>query len=484
MVEATECNLRQPMKPERRGVAWFLLLALLLVSVGFIVSSMLRKLERDQLFLLEENMFKTAQTLAPTVVDVVESGDPGVAKIFDTLQTTQNVTGSRVRLLSAERDLIYDSLSPNPEPQEHLRFRPEIQSAFVGHYGAYTRLSDETGNSLALFVACPVRRDNRVVGCVYVSHSTDEILQQLGVVRRAANRAIFALSLVALIGALLVTGQLRRTLVRLGALTSGVDTVESKDIDLEGTDQVAQIGQNFNRLVHNLRQKVAELEDERNKTHKFLEDVAHELKTPITGLAGSVEALQSGQIDEADRERLLKNVERETERLSELTARLLELQKLEYDQLKVEPFDLISVGETVVDSLEPAALKVGVKLRLEEEFENLVARGDAQKIQRVLENLVDNAVRCSPEGEEVVISHRVEDGNAVVAVLDRGPGPPDKALFARNHQGKRFKGSMGLGLAIASEIMEMHGQELVALPRDGGGSRFQFTLQRVSPDDK
>ena len=97
---------------------------------------------------------------------------------------------------------------------------------------------------------------------------------------------------------------------------------------------------------------------------------------------------------------------------------------------------------------------------------------------------MDNAVRCSPQGEEVIISHRVEEGKAVVAVLDRGPGPPDKALFARNHQGKRFKGSMGLGLAIASEIMEMHGQELVALPRDGGGSEFRFTLQRVSPGDK
>jgi signal transduction histidine kinase len=468
------------MKTERKGAAWVLLIGLLLVTIALLLSAMVRKLEKDQLFLLEEDMVNTARTLAPSLAQVLKEELAGQQQVQDKLETTQNVTGSRIRVLSEKRDVLYDSLGSPPDSQDYLKFRPEVQAAFVGQYGAYTRYSDETQKSLALFVAWPVRQDGRIVGCVYVSHTTDEILQQLGFVRKSANRAVLVLSLAALLGAFLVTGQLRNTLNRLRALTSGVDNVEAKDIDLAGSDQVAQIGQNFNRLVANLRKKVSELEDERTKTRKFLEDVAHELKTPITGLAGSVEALRTKEVKLEDRERLLDNVERETARLSELTSRLLELQKLEYETLNAEPLDIVSVAETVVDSLEPAARRKNVGLRLADS-DSLIAVGDARKIQRVLENLVDNAIRCTPSEEEVVITLERQDTDIVVCVLDRGPGPPDQELFNRNNQGKRFQGSLGLGLAIASEIMEMHGKSLEARPREGGGSCFLFTLE-VRPE--
>ena len=464
------------MKTERKGIAWVLLIALLLVGIALLLSGLVRKLEKDQLFLLEEDMVNTARTLAPTLAEVLEDELLGQKQVQDRLETTQNVTGTRTRVLSAKRDVLYDSLASPPEPQDYLKFRPEVQAAFVGQYGAYTRYSDETPKSLALFVAWPVSLDGRIVGCLYVSHSTDKILQQLGMLRKTANRAVLILSLAALFGALLVTGQLRSTLNRLRTLTSGVSMVEEKDIDLEGSDEVAQILQNFNRLVADLRKKVSELEEERSKTRKFLEDVAHELKTPITGLAGSVEALQSGEVNPEDRDRLLKNVERDTARLSEMTSRLLELQKLEYETLIMESFDPVSVAETVIDSLEPAARAKGVGLRLDGS-DNLAAQGDARKIQRVLENLVDNAVRCTPPKEDVVISLHPMGKEIQVCVLDRGPGPPDQELFVRNQQGKRFQGSLGLGLAIASEIVEMHGRTLEALPREGGGSRFCFTLE-------
>jgi signal transduction histidine kinase len=467
------------MRTERRGIAWVLLITLLLVSIVILVSVMLRKLEKEQLFLLEEDMVNTAQTLTPALSEVLLQNRAGERQVQDKLETTQNVTGSRVRVLSEKRDVLYDSLGTPPESQDYLKFRPEVQAAFVGQYGAYTRYSDETRNSLALFVALPVRSEGRIIGCVYVSHTTDEILQQLGFIRRAANRAVMVLSLAALLGAFLVTGQLRRTLDRLRTLTSSVDTVEDKDIELKGSDQVAQIGQNFNRLVANLRKKVSELEEERSKTRIFLEDVAHELKTPITGLAGSVEALRSGDLEPDDQARLLNNVERETARLSDLTSRLLELQKLEYETLSMESFDLVSVAETVVDSLEPAAKRKDVGLRLDG-LDSATVQGDARKVQRVLENLVDNAIRCTTREEEVVISLKLELTEIQVCVLDRGPGPPDQELFTRNQQGKRFQGSLGLGLAIASEIMEKHGKKLEAHPRDGGGSRFQFSLDQVT----
>lgn len=368
-------------------------------------------------------------------------------------------------------------MSESPESQAQLRFRPEIQAAFSNDYGAYTRFSDETDQSLALFLALPLESEGELIGSIYVSHTTDEILQQLGVIRRSTTRLLIVLAGISFLGILLLTGRLQSSLKRLRNLTSNVGKFDGEDIEVEGNDQVAEIGQNFNRLIASLRQKVAELEEEKTKTKHFVEDVAHELKTPLTGLAGSVEALMSEDMEEADRARLLGNVEKETARLAELTSRLLELQKLEHSELRVESFDLVSVAETVVDSYQASARKRGLSLAIEG-TDTLTAQGDMKKIQRVLENLVDNALRCSPKGESVVIRLSAAEERALLQVEDKGPGPPDPGLFDRNVQGAKFPGSMGLGLSIAVEILRLHESELKVEPGAEAGSVFSFELNQ------
>ena len=456
-------------------VYWLLFLGLVLVASLFLFLGLLRKLEAEQLFVLEQSMAETAQALEAQTASVL-SGQPPLEILRATLRTTQNVTGSRVRVLNQNRDLVADSLSGKEGgPQDQLRFRPEIQSAFTGHYGAYTRLADETDRSLALFVALPVKGEERVNGVIYVSHTTDDILQHLGVMRRAGNKILLGLAGLLFLGALLVAGKLRGTLTRLTTLTSFVSAAETQEIPVKGHDQVAEISENFNRLIANLRSQIAQLEEEKSKTKLFLEDVAHELKTPITGLVGSVETLRDEKVNPEARERLLANLEKETSRLSELTARLLELQKLDYAQLSMEPFDVLSVAETVVDSYQRAAEKKDVKLSVECE-ETTPVMGDARRIQRVLENLVENAVRCSPADGSVEIALERSGQEVVVSVLDDGPGPPEPTAFQRHHQGKVGKGSMGLGLSIASEILHKHGSELKVVAGESGGSVFSFVL--------
>lgn len=458
-----------------KRLTWLLVIGLVLVSLVFTFLALMRKVERDELFDLEQRMDRTAAMLESNVVDFLK-GELSQPQFQKLLITSQNASGSRIRILNQERELVADSLGlEGRQPQEQLRFRPELQLAFNGEYGAYTRLADETDRSLALFVAVPVTRGGEPSGVIYLSHTTDEILQQLGIVRRAANRALVGIAAALFLGALLVTGQLRDTLTRLRDLTSFVSTTETDDVPIQGRDQVAEIGENFNRLIASLRSKIAQLEEEKSKTKLFLEDVAHELKTPITGLVGSVETLKEGVDDPETRQRLLSNLEREVVRLSELTSRLLELQKLDYAEFKPEAFDLLSVAETVVDSYQHAAEKKGVSLTVgNEEF--TPALGDATKIRRVLENLVENAVRCTPPGGTVEVQLEHQSDHIVISVVDEGPGPPEPTAFQRHHQGKTGKGSLGLGLSIASEILKKHGKELQATAREERGSRFSFSL--------
>lgn len=458
-----------------KRASWLLLFGLLLVGAAFTFVGLMRKVERDQLQALEDNMLDTAKALAPVTISQLTS-DVAVEKLWQNLVTTQNVTGSRIRVLNRNRDLVADSLSLKKQEQAQLRFRPEIQAAFTGNYGAYTRLADENPNSLALFVAWPVYYDDEIVGVVYVSHTTDDILQQIGVMRRTANRSLVVLSALVFLGALLLTGNIRRTLGRLGALTQTVSEPEPKNINISGNDEVAEIGENFNRLIDSLRSKVAQLEEEKSKTKLFLEDVAHELKTPLTGLLGSVEALQEADGEDVDEGRLLSNVEKEAQRLSELTSKLLELQKLDYLELKEERFDLLSVVETVVDSYERFAAKKEVALVLESP-DQVSCLGDPSRLQRVVENLLENAIRCSPSGSTITARITLESHEkARFDLEDEGPGPPEPSAFQRHHQGQGHHGSLGLGLSIAQEILNKHHQSLQVRPALDKGSVFSFHL--------
>jgi two-component system, OmpR family, sensor histidine kinase ChvG len=466
--------------------SFLLLLGLFVLAATFLTYGLLRKLEKDQLFILEEKMVDTARAISAEAESSLI--DPGLLGEFQTiLRTTQNATGSRIRLLDADRNLVADSLSSHPQTQDQLRFRPEVQAAFTGRYGAYTRFSDETGQSLALFVAWPIKRDEQVLGAIYVSHSTDEILQQLGILRRSANGVLLALASGLFLAAILMTGKVQSTLAQLRTLTNPVSASDPEELPVTGDEQVVRISENFNRLISSLRQKVSELEAERSKTKHFLEDVAHELKTPITGLVGSVEALRSDQLCDTDRDRLLENVAKETARLSDMTARLLELQKLEYAPLRVEPFDLLSVAETVFDSYQRTADQKAVKLEIEgdgveDAVHSHLAQGDAKQIQRVVENLVENAIRCCPSGSRVTIRLHSDGESSLLSVIDEGPGPPDSSLFERHRKGDNNSGSLGLGLAIASEIMQKHERELMIAKSESGGSIFTLSLQGVTHD--
>ncbi len=448
-----------------RALPWVLLLSLTLVAGAALALSLIEKIERDDLFHLEESMVTTARTLAGLSGPAVAEGD--LPRLEHLLESSSEASSMRIRILDADRRVLADSLGFEG-PQDFIRYRPEVQRAFQGDYGAYTRFSDETERSLALFVALPIYHQKQMVGAVYISKSTDEILFKLGRLRIQFRNWLIAISFALFVCTLLITGKLNLRLRKLGKLAATVIEEES-DRQL---DEVTVIGRGLDRLVESLRQKVSELEDERLRTRRFVEEIAHELKSPVTALQGSVEALR----DEPD-QKLLDNVQRETERLSHLVGLLIELQKLEYYEMRWETFELTSLMETVIESYQYSAKKKQVELELRAP-EECLARGDSGKLRRVLENLVDNAVRCSPTGGRVVLE-LVEGPTLEVRVSDQGPGIPEserEAIFERGRGGTSVA-SLGLGLAVAAEVIKLHQQRL-AVDSSAEGSVFRFTLER------
>jgi signal transduction histidine kinase len=451
----------------KRLAPWLFSLALVL-GLGGLLTLVLTAWERSALDELEASMVVTSQAVADFTRPELERGE------FNTLprllKSTQDATNTRIRILDADRRLIADSLQAPNENAESLRFRPEIGHAAQGNYAGYTRLSDENPLSLALFVAMPIRSgQGQLLGIAYLSHSTDSILQRLGEVRRTTQRILAALTLLLFGATISVSQRLRRSLRRLRQMTGKEQS--------EG-DVVEAIGEGINALVADLQHKVAQLEEEKLKTQHFLEDVAHELKTPITGISGSLEAMQK-EPDPDRRKRLLSNLEKETRRLSELVSQLLELQNLDYYQVQAAPFEVLSLLETAADTFETEAARKHIELEVLGD-EGLLAWGDTDKLLSVLSNLVDNAIRCAPEESHVRIEATPEGNKVRLAVIDQGPGF-DHSLIARRRRNSQSSdlGSCGLGLAIASRIVGLHGDQLKIEPGPEGGSRIHFLIKQA-----
>lgn len=218
---------------------------------------------------------------------------------------------------------------------------------------------------------------------------------------------------------------------------------------------------------------------------EFVANVSHELRTPLSLIKGYVETLLDGARNNPEvSERFLKIIERNTNRLDLLIQDLLTISALESGRMKLnlQPMDLRTVADKVLGDLHSKAEEKNVTLA--NELPELVLRADANRLDQVLANLVDNAIKYGrPNGKVTVSGRKLDDGRLEASVQDDGPGIPAEALdrvferFYRVDKARsRDQGGTGLGLSIVKHIVQAHGGEVWAKSELGKGATFFFTL--------
>jgi RNA polymerase sigma factor, sigma-70 family len=218
----------------------------------------------------------------------------------------------------------------------------------------------------------------------------------------------------------------------------------------------------------------------------FLSNISHELRTPLTVIAGVGRTLEesSNILSEEDSRDLLARLNANAATLDGMVTGLLDFGRLEAGHLEVEPVDvgLRQLLDGVTDRLTSLFRDHTVDLDVED---GLTAKADPLLIERVVENLLTNAAKYAPPGSRVRISAVSEGREAIVAVEDNGPGiPPDdlchigERFFRGGHSNTRSTRGTGLGLALVSEILDLHGTYLEVESELGIGSRFSFQLPR------
>jgi two-component system, OmpR family, phosphate regulon sensor histidine kinase PhoR len=218
---------------------------------------------------------------------------------------------------------------------------------------------------------------------------------------------------------------------------------------------------------------------------EFVANVSHELRTPLSLIKGYVETLLDGARNEpVIAERFLKIIERNTQRLDLLIQDLLTISALESERIKLnlQPMELRPLVEKIFTDLKPPAENKNVELV--SQLPELIATADVNRLEQVLANLVDNAIKYGrAQGKVIVGGKKLDDGKLEIFVQDDGPGIPAESLdrvferFYRVDKARsRDQGGTGLGLSIVKHIVQAHGGEVWVKSELGKGATFFFTL--------
>ena len=239
-------------------------------------------------------------------------------------------------------------------------------------------------------------------------------------------------------------------------------------------------------------QDITELKKLDQLRRDFVANVSHELRTPLTSVQGYVEAMLDCAIPVEDRDKYLTVMHREILRLNKLIRDLLDLSLIESrkERWDLNEIDVPELVDRVLVKLRPLTEKqqVAVDTQFPEQLPLML--GNEDRIEQVLFNLLDNAVKFSPPGGVVTLRAEVEGDNISVSIADQGPGIPPEDLehiWERFHRVEKSRsralGGTGLGLAIVRQIMEAHGGAVCVLSETGKGSAFSFTM-RALPEEE
>lgn len=324
------------------------------------------------------------------------------------------------------------------------------------------------------------------------SEDYDHVFEMLedGLIRKIVIRAaLLAFLVTALVGLFLFW----RVSRRLTGLQATVGSFESGRLDsryeVDSRDEIGRLGLAFNSMADQIESQVEELKNTDKLRRELVANVSHDLRSPLASIQGYLETLQLklGDLKPERQEHYVNIALAQTKRLSRLVSQLFELSKLDAQQIEPhkEAFQIVELVHDVVMQYQGNAEKNGVSLKAELPEETLpLVWADVGLVERVLTNLLENALRYTPEGGSINLRSAVAESRVAVSISDTGVGIPEEHLetifdrFARVDQSRsRAEGDGGgLGLAIAKKIMDLHGGTIKAESTQGQGTTFTVGL--------
>jgi two-component system OmpR family sensor kinase len=344
-----------------------------------------------------------------------------------------------------------------------------------------------------VFSAAPIDVHGRRLGYLYVilaSEQYDTVAQLLaGSYVIKINTLLSLVTVVfALLAGLLLFAVLTRRLRRLTHAVEAFQYAGFTGVLPQGRrsgDEIDRLALSINAMAERIAGQVRHLEEVDSQRRDLVANVSHDLRTPLASLQGYLETLRlkGAGLSEPERRHYLEVAHQHCTHLGRLVEELFDLARLDANEVQpvMEPFSLAELVQDVVHKFELRAKQCDVTLLAQYEQNLPFVLGDIALIERVMDNLLENALRHTPAGGTVTVAVQPVGETLAVQIIDTGTGIAAEDLphiFERFYQSDkmRTRGAAGLGLAIARRIVELHGRDIRAASMRGRGTTFAFDL--------
>lgn len=348
-----------------------------------------------------------------------------------------------------------------------------------------------------VFSAAPVEENGTIVGYVYIvlaSEEYDVVSQSLFsgyITALGSKNMLFTLIAALLIGLLVIWVITRNLRNMINTVRKFKEGDMAARIPVKSGGELTELSHTFNEMADTIVEDIEKRDALDKLRRELVANVSHDLRTPLSVVHGYIETLmiKEDTLSPVDRRSYMSTILNSITKLEKLVNELFELSKLESQQIEPqkEPFAMTELIQDIVHKYQILAEEKGLTLKPQLSKDLSIVEADVALIERVLQNLIDNAIKFTPEGGTITVSITKTAEVVEVEVADTGPGIPEADIpyvFDRYHKGGKQTPSdtsgSGLGLAIVKKILEIHDTQIRLNNRPNQGAAFSFCLPLYS----
>lgn len=432
-----------------------------------------------------ENLYSEATLIASTYASGLYTSETDLKTVKEQLDFLSIYQDSIIRIINPSGRLVLDTTTPlNVEEVIMIEsFDPTITS------GSYYIVDNFFGSfeSDMLSVIAPITSNYKVRGYVVIHCDMNDIQTSCNSLLNISYITLVILLLLSLIILIFFT---EMVYIPLRKITHATEQYAAGNMHYEfQVDSEDEIGY-LAACLNYMASQIAGAEDDQKK---FVANVSHDFRSPLTSIRGYLDAMLDGTIPQDMHQKYLEIVLNETERLTKLTNSLLTLNNLNTRGMLLDysDFDINSVIRSTAASFEGTCRQKTIAIELILTGDEMYVHADMGKIQQVLYNLIDNAIKFSHHDSVIKVETSLKKNKLFVSVKDTGIGIPKddlKLIWDRFYKsdlsrGKDKRGT-GLGLSIVKEIINSHGENINVISTEGEGSEFIFSLALAAESEE
>ena len=357
-----------------------------------------------------------------------------------------------------------------------------IQEVLEGRVIGFENGFNDSFTTPVLTIGYPITMNNTTQYALFIHTPMPYILQTIDEVRNLILNVVGFIGSIVFIWIYTISKQMTKPLKEMNSVAKTISSGQfNKRINVRGNDEIAELGLSLNHMAE-------ELDKIEENRRSFIANISHDLRSPLTSIQGFVTAILDGTIDADHQEKYLKIVLSEAQRLIMMTNTILDLNQMQEGTKPIEKvtFNINQMIDKAILSLESRLKEKNVSISRELDLQHSWVIGEIASINRVVQNLLDNAFKFVNEGGHIIVRTTLKQNKVWVSILNNGPAIPEeqqKLIWERFYKADSSRGQdkkgVGLGLVIVKEIIKKHEEVIGVHSKEGEYVEFYFSLTQA-----